>query len=131
MDEAAKMIALEADARAFGFDWPNQEMIVEQMIDECREIQDDIAARQSRDKIQEEIGDLLLATVSLCAFLGFDLQDTYAKSNKKFEKRMSALKALSQEAGLATLHGQPIEFTMKLWNKAKELTNKDSNFGHP
>lgn len=131
MDETAKMIALEADARAFGFDWPNQEMIVEQMIDECKEIQEDIAANQPRAKIQEEIGDLLLATVSLCAFLGFNLQETYAKSNIKFEKRMTALKSLTQEAGLASLHGLPIDFTMKLWNKAKEVTNKDTNFGHP
>lgn len=124
MSEAKKMIALEKDARDFGFDWPNQEMIIEQMIDECREIQEDIAAKQSREKIQEEIGDLLLATVSLCAFLGFDLEDTYAKSNIKFEKRMSALKALSKESGLSSLHGHPIDFTMKLWNQAKKITDQ-------
>lgn len=123
MNEAKKMIELEEDARAFGFDWPNQEMIVQQMLDECREIKEDIDSKQPPAKIQEEIGDLLLATVSLCAFLGFDLEDTYAKSNIKFQKRMTALKGLTKELGLTTLHGQTIDFTMNLWNKAKKITD--------
>lgn len=124
MDEVKKMVALENDARAFGFDWPNIEMILDQIIEECHEIQADINTQQTQAKIQEEIGDLLLATVSLCARLGFDLEETYAKSNIKFAQRMAALKELSHSAGLSSLHNQPIDYTMTLWKEVKKVTGK-------
>ncbi len=31
------LILFEQDARGYGFDWPDHEMILEQAIDECRE----------------------------------------------------------------------------------------------
>jgi uncharacterized protein YabN with tetrapyrrole methylase and pyrophosphatase domain len=51
--------------RTFGFEWPNETMIIEQAIDECREIKDAIEKQESRDRIPEEIGDLLHSAVSL------------------------------------------------------------------
>jgi uncharacterized protein YabN with tetrapyrrole methylase and pyrophosphatase domain len=114
-----ELLHLEKDARQFGFDWPDETMIIDQVIDECREIKEALANDESRERIQEEIGDLLHSAVSLCTFAGFDVSETLNKVNVKFAKRMKAMKALTQELGLPDLQGQSIEFMMVLWRKAK------------
>lgn len=80
------LILLEKDARGYGFDWSNHEMILEQAIDECREIQEAIDDDEPPERVQEEIGDLLHTAISLCIFLGFDVEETLSKTNEKFEK---------------------------------------------
>lgn len=120
MSEALKkLIAAEKEAREFGFDWPNQESIINQIIDECREIREDIANHASAEKIQEEIGDLLHAAFSFCNFSGFDIEETLSKINQKFDARMSALRVLTKEIGLENLQGQSTKFMLALWDKAK------------
>lgn len=125
MNELKKLIASEKDAREFGFDWPNQEMIINQVIKECKEIEQDILAQAPAEKIQEEIGDLLHATISLCTFSGFSVEDTLHKTNHKFDKRMSALKELTQQQGLHDLNGQSFECMLELWKKAKKATSEE------
>ena len=69
MNALQKLIYLEQDAREFGFDWPDQFMILDQIIDECREVREEIDQDSNREKLQEEIGDLLHSVISLCIFL--------------------------------------------------------------
>jgi GNAT superfamily N-acetyltransferase len=39
----SQLVALERDARSYGFDWPNREMVIDQAISECEEIRAAIA----------------------------------------------------------------------------------------
>jgi uncharacterized protein YabN with tetrapyrrole methylase and pyrophosphatase domain len=119
-----QLIALEKDTREFGFDWPDVQLIIEQAIDECREIKEALHLNESQERIQEEVGDLLHTAISLCLFLNFDVDDTLAKTNLKFSDRMSAVKALTHELGLENLEGQTFEMMLSLWKKAKILTGK-------
>ncbi|WP_341792918.1 MazG nucleotide pyrophosphohydrolase domain-containing protein [Rickettsia endosymbiont of Ceutorhynchus obstrictus] len=118
------LITLEKDARAFGFDWSNHEMILEQAIDECREIKEAIDDAEPPERVQEEIGDLLHTAISLCIFSEFDVEETLRRTNKKFANRMNALKILTKKHNLLNLQGQPIEFMLKLWREAKEITKE-------
>ena len=118
------LLFLEKDAREFGFDWPDETMIVDQALDECREIKDAINKNESRERLQEEIGDLLHSAVSLCVFAGFDVEETLAKVNVKFADRMQAIKSLTYETGLPNLQGQSFDFMLELWRKAKLMTVK-------
>lgn len=118
-----KLIAIEKDAREFGFDWPNQEMIIEQAISECDEIREAIAT-EPPSRVQEEIGDLLHTAVSLCLFSGFDVDQTIAATVNKFESRMNALKAITKEHGFENLKGQSLKTMLKFWHKAKIKSNK-------
>lgn len=120
--ELEQLIELENDARNFGFDWPNTELIIEQAIDECREIKEALELQESRERIQEEIGDLLHTAISLCLFSEFDVAQTLAKTNLKFDSRMKAVKALTHELGLKNLEGQSFDFMLSIWKKAKALT---------
>jgi len=113
------LLIVEQDARDFGFAWPNLGMIVKQALSECAEITEAIVEHESKERIQEEISDLLHAALSMCVFMDYDLEEVLVKINKKFSKRMATLKDIAQEHGLSDLKGQPIEAMLKLWDKAK------------
>ncbi len=113
------LIAIENDARAFGFDWPDIKMILEQAISECAEIQAVLTQAEPPTRLQEEIGDLLHTAISLCLFAGFDVDETLSNVSKKFGRRMSAVKKLTHEKGLSTLQGQSIDYMLALWQAAK------------
>ncbi|KTD15966.1 nucleoside triphosphate pyrophosphohydrolase MazG [Legionella lansingensis] len=114
------LIAVEEDARHFGFEWPNEEMIIDQAISECDEIRAALKGEESRERLQEEIGDLLHTAISLCIFAGFEPEETLAKITKKFNKRILALKEIANTQGFSTLKHQPIELLMELWQQAKQ-----------
>lgn len=121
MDPLLNLIDLEQDARKFGFDWPNHFMILDQIIDECREVREEIDNGSNQKKLQEEIGDLLHGVISLCIFSGYNVEETIDKINAKFSKRMQLLKALAQRQGLKNLHGQSIDFMLNLWREVKKI----------
>jgi uncharacterized protein YabN with tetrapyrrole methylase and pyrophosphatase domain len=119
-DVLETLATLEKDAVAFGFDWPNSDMILDQIISECAEIKDAVQKGESPTRVQEEISDLLHAVISLCMYSGFDVNETVTIINQKFKGRMTALKAVSAEHGLDSLSGQSFEFMLELWSKAKK-----------
>lgn len=116
------LIALEQDARDFGFDWPDQKMIIDYVMSECKEILDAIDTLEPPHRIQEEIGDLLHSAVSLCFFSGFDVDETLANVNKKFGTRMAHLKEITKKLGLTDLKGQSFDFMIELWKEAKKAS---------
>lgn len=119
MTPLEKMIALEKEAAAFGFEWPNHEMILDQAIDECREIKEALKTGSAAN-VQEEIGDLLQAAIGVCVFAGFDVESILAQTNQKFAQRMDALKKITQARELKDLKGQSLEFMLDLWKEAKK-----------
>lgn len=114
------LIELEKDTRDFGFAWPNKEAALAQAISECEEIKEAIEQNHSREDLQDEIGDLIHAAISLCIFSEFDVEETIEKITKKFASRMSIVKKLTKERGLENLQGKSIEFMLELWNEAKK-----------
>lgn len=120
----SQLLLLENDAREFGFDWPDEAAILEQTIAECKEIRDAIGEKESRERIQEEIGDLLHSAISLCSYSGFDVEETLAMVNRKFGSRMKVIKSLTYESGLSTLKGQSFEYMLELWHQAKVIAGE-------
>jgi uncharacterized protein YabN with tetrapyrrole methylase and pyrophosphatase domain len=121
------LITEEKKAHIFGFDWPNYEMIFAQMIDEIREVKEDIDNNALPHKVQEEIGDVLHVAISLCVYAGFDVEETLAMVHNKFSKRMSRVEELTKQRGLPNLKGQSMEFMLELWREAKKMESKDEN----
>jgi uncharacterized protein YabN with tetrapyrrole methylase and pyrophosphatase domain len=114
-----KLIDLEKDARSYGFYWPNADCIIDQIISEAIEVKEAIQNQESEERVQEEIGDLLHAVISLCEFKGFDIDETLSKVNLKFDRRMANLKAEAEKHNLLDLKGQSYEFMLELWEASK------------
>lgn len=119
-DVLNELILIQQDAINFGFSWPNMSMLIEQIISECKEIEQAYKDNESNHRIQEEIGDLLHAAISLCIFHGFDVKQTILKNNNKFRGRLQELKIITKDKGLSNLHQQPIKLLINLWKQAKK-----------
>ena len=119
MNALENLIKLERDARQYGFDWPKVDMVIDQAVDECREVKEAIHQKEGKDRIQEEVGDVLHTAISLCLYQGFDVEETLMKAVKKFGGRMTTLKAIAKQQGFENLRGQSMPFMLKLWDQAK------------
>jgi uncharacterized protein YabN with tetrapyrrole methylase and pyrophosphatase domain len=123
MDLLDKVVRLENDASAFGFQWETTAQIMAQIQSECIEINEHLEkkiAQANQAQLQEEIGDLLHAVFSLCVFCNLSPKDTLAQTLDKFERRLKAVKDISQEQGLTHLNGFSFDELMVIWQKAKE-----------
>lgn len=124
MNILQELLALEHEAEQFGFKWDNTKQIMAQIQSECLEIQnhlDDFKTEMEKEKLQEEIGDLLHAVFSLTVFCKFDPKKTLELSVAKFKRRLIAVKQIANEQGLTTLQGRSFQELMVFWDQAKIL----------
>lgn len=111
----------ETEAKEFGFYWEHIGQLLEQIRSECNEVEES-AKKNDRAQLQEEIGDLLSAAISLAVFCQMDPQETLLKSIEKFQKRYDALVSLVKKDGHENLHQQPFDVLMHYWVAAKKIT---------
>lgn len=114
-----KISEQEKKACEFGFYWERIDQLLDQIRSECLEIQE---AAQSGDRrhLQEEIGDLMNAAVSLAVFCGMSPIETMRESVEKFQRRYDALVELVRNDGRKDLRNQPFEVLTDYWHRAKK-----------
>ena len=122
MDLLDKVVVLEDDASKFGFRWETTEQIMAQIQSECLEINEHLGngtAQANQAELQEEIGDLLHAVFSLCVFCNLSPRNTLEQTLTKFERRLNAVKEITQKRGLDSLNGFSFDELMAIWGQAK------------
>ena len=77
----------------------------------------------SRELLEEEIGDLLNATVRLCYNYNINAYNAFDASINKFEKRYLAVRKLAEKQNLTSIKNQSQETIDKLWKEAKKNTH--------
>lgn len=70
------------------------------------------------DKLEEEVGDLLFATVNLSRHLGKKAETALQKANLKFERRFRQVEAIIRQQGL-TLEQATLEQMERAWQQVK------------
>ncbi|SEK37923.1 ATP diphosphatase [Sphingomonas palmae] len=97
-------------AARVGFDWPDVDGPRAKIDEELAEV----AAATSADEREDEIGDLLFATVNWARHLGVDAEAALRRATAKFERRFHAMERLSDEFALL-----PLDQKEALWQQAK------------
>lgn len=113
-----RIVEQEKEAKKFGFYWESEQQLIEQIQSECEEIRE-ASSKGDQKNLQEEIGDLMSAAVSLCIFFGFDPEATLAESIEKFQLRYDTLVRLVKEQGLDSLVGKSMPELLEFWHRAK------------
>lgn len=111
----------ELVAKEFGFYWENFSQLIEQVQSECTEIQE-AWYKKDIDHLQEEVGDLIQAAISLAVFCKLDPRKTLLRSIEKFQRRYDVVVQLARSEGHENLHKQSFELLMDYWKRAKIKT---------
>lgn len=106
---------VQSRAKRSGFDWPE----VSGAMDKVREETEELAQVMHQPELaEEELGDLLFASVNVARRLDIDPERALMKSTEKFMKRF----ALVEQAAGEDLKTMSIEQMTALWQQAKEQT---------
>jgi len=109
---------IQKRAEKVGFDWKDFKGIKEKIVEELDEIEQEIE-RGNREKLEEEVGDLLFMAVNLARFLKVHPEVALRKANQKFERRFRYMEKRAKEMG-KELKEMDIDQMEELWKEAKE-----------
>jgi ATP diphosphatase len=110
---------LQERAAGVGFDWPDAKGPMAKVKEEIKEVERETGPAGSRDKVDEEIGDLLFAVVNLARKLGVEPRQALERANAKFTRRFEQVEALAGERGLE-MGRASLEELDKLWDEVKK-----------
>ncbi len=102
-----------------GFDWTTIGPVLDKVYEEIDEVMDE--AKQAvvdQARVEEEVGDLLFATVNLSRHLGVKAEVALQKANLKFERRFREVERLVAERGLE-MTGVDLETMENIWQQVK------------
>lgn len=117
---ALEAYQLTRRASRVGFDWENLAGIFDKLDEERREIESVVLATSGKPAphLEEEVGDLLFASVNIARFLGVDPEIALKSANRKFKKRFQWMESA------AVLEGRrfvdlPRTRMEELWDQSK------------
>ncbi|MCC7016765.1 MAG: nucleoside triphosphate pyrophosphohydrolase [Rhodospirillales bacterium] len=114
-----RALKLQKRAARVGFDWTEAVRILEKLREETAEMEAEIKGDTARDRLLDELGDLLFVCVNLARRLEFDPESALRHANAKFERRFRAMEALLAERGLKPEQASLDEMEA-LWQQAKK-----------
>lgn len=106
-----------------GFDWDNPQDVLAKVEEELAETKVEITACD-QEKLAEELGDLLFATVNLCRHYNIDAESSLRQANVKFENRFRKVERNLKNQG-KTLEECSLAELDQHWNAIKVLEKID------
>ena len=108
---------IQEKASSVGFDWKEIEPIWDKINEEIKELQEAIELK-NKDKIKDEMGDVLFSIVNLARFMDIDseasLRQTIRKFQSRFKKVEKTFERDKKDIGKATLDEMD-----EIWEKVK------------
>ena len=109
---------LQEKASYAGFDWEKVEEVWDKVHEEIQELKE-AQTKNTREHIEEEIGDVLFAIVNLARFLKFPAEDALRKTNQKFTSRFFQVEEELERRG-KTVENSTLEEMDKIWDAVKK-----------
>jgi len=132
---------LSSRAAHVGFDWPNVDGLFDKLREETDELREHLkefpepgprppgrgvagAGGQPvpeglRQRLEEEVGDLLFVLVNIARYLSLDPESALKKTNRKFKRRFQWMEEQLQASGRAPQQASMTELE-SLWQQAKQ-----------
>jgi len=95
-----------------GFDWENTDQVVEKLHEELHELAE-ARKGESREELENEIGDILFVLVNVARHLKVDPEQALRKGNAKFRRRFAHVESNAE------LPGASLNEMEALWQEAK------------
>lgn len=113
-----KALRMQEKAAGIGFNWKNSSLAHDKVMEEYREVQEELHKTDNQDRIEEEFGDLFFALIGWARILGVNPENALEKTNRKFRQRFQKMERDADR----TISELGTDELLELWNKAKNET---------
>jgi XTP/dITP diphosphohydrolase len=110
-----KAYRLQEKTAKVGFEWETTEQVWAKVEEELQEFQEAKDANASKDKLEDEFGDILFALVNYARFMDIDPEIALERTNKKFKRRFEYI----EQHAPKPLIEMDLDSMDKLWEAAK------------
>jgi tetrapyrrole methylase family protein/MazG family protein len=107
-------LSIQKRAARVGFDWKDDEGVLEKVAEEAREL----AAENDRARQEEELGDLMFALVNLARHLKLNPEDALRTSARRFYRRFEEVEDAARRDG-QDVREMSAEDLDRRWEEAK------------
>ncbi|VAW26173.1 Nucleoside triphosphate pyrophosphohydrolase MazG [hydrothermal vent metagenome] len=115
-----KAYRMQEKVKGVGFEWKERAQVWDKVEEEMNELKTEVEQNTSKDKIEEEFGDLLFALVNYARYAGINPDDALERTNRKFIRRFQYIETQSAKEG-HNLTEMTLEEMDVYWNRAKEM----------
>ena len=109
---------LQKRAARGGFDWPELEPVFAKVREELAELEHEVGSAAPRERLEDELGDVLFAVANMARKLGVDPEQALRGTNRKFERRFRHVEGRLKERGLKP-EQVSLEEMDSYWDEAK------------
>jgi MazG family protein len=102
---------------AVGFDWAKTADVLDKIEEEVAELRQ-ATTSEGRERMEEEMGDLLFAIANLSRKLGIEPESALRRANQKFSERFQKLEQVFESRGLS-VHDATLEQMERVWSEIK------------
>ncbi|NOQ89268.1 MAG: nucleoside triphosphate pyrophosphohydrolase [Gammaproteobacteria bacterium] len=111
---------LQKRAAHHGFDWDDIQPVFDKINEEIAELKAEIDIKDNHQRITDEMGDILFASVNLSRHLGVNPEQALRDCNRRFISRFEIVEQLLQEDG-RQMEDCSVPVLEEYWQKAKKL----------
>ncbi|WP_114238637.1 nucleoside triphosphate pyrophosphohydrolase [Dyella sp. C9] len=119
LPEWTRAVKLQERAARVGFDWPDEQPVLDKLLEEVGEVRAELANGRDPQRLQDEIGDVLFVVANLARHAGVDFSQALRHANAKFERRFRHMEQLAQDEG-RPLAERDLGAQEALWQRAKQ-----------
>ena len=105
-------------AARVGFDWTEADDIFAKIEEEIGELRTEINANSPKERLKDELGDLLFCMANLARHLDIDPEESLRHANDKFSRRFKGMEDILSKQG-KVISGKSLNAMEALWQKVK------------
>ena len=111
---------IQQAAARVGFDWDTSDQVEDKIREELQEISEAVSLGEGKERVTEELGDLLFACVNYARHLGVDPEMALRGATSKFDGRFRKMEVRMSEEG-DTFEQLSLDEMEAYWQQAKRI----------
>ena len=115
-----KAFRIQDKAKGVGFDWEKPNQVWDKVREELDELHEQVLNNTSKDKIEDEFGDVFFALINYARFIDIEPEAALERTNKKFIRRFQYLEEKARNSGKKIADMTLAEMDV-FWNEAKKM----------